>query len=62
MRAQRSATSRAVSGSYLSLDQGMIMAALGNALGHDVLRRAFSSGMERTLRPVIGIEEFSAGG
>ena len=28
-----------VSDSYLSLDQGMIMAAIGNALGHDVLRR-----------------------
>ena len=33
-----------VSGSYLSLDQGMIMASLGNALGHDVLRRAFADG------------------
>jgi hypothetical protein len=52
----------AVSGSYLSLDQGMIMAALGNALGDDVLRRAFSSGMEGALRPVIGIEEFNAAG
>jgi hypothetical protein len=52
----------AVSGSYLSLDQGMIMAALGNALGHDVLRHAFSDGMKRTLRPVIGIEQFSARG
>jgi hypothetical protein len=52
----------AVSGAYLSLDQGMIMAALGNALGHDVLRRAFSDGMGRTLRPVIGIEQFNAGG
>ena len=31
-----------VSGSYLSLDQGMIMASLGNALGDDVLRRAFA--------------------
>ena len=31
-----------VSDSYLSLDQGMIMAALGNALGGDVLRRAFA--------------------
>ena len=50
-----------VSGSYLSLDQGMIMAALGNALGNDVLRRAFASDeMERELRPVIGVEEFSA--
>jgi hypothetical protein len=45
---------------YLSLDQGMIMAALGNALGDDVLRRAFAdSSMERALRPVIGVERFS---
>jgi hypothetical protein len=49
-----------VSDSYLSLDQGMIMASLGNALGDDVLRRAFADrAMERTLRPVIGIERFS---
>jgi hypothetical protein len=53
--------SGAVSRSYLSLDQGMIMAALGNALGHDVLRRAFAtSGFERALRPVIGVEEFGS--
>jgi hypothetical protein len=50
-----------VSGSYLSLDQGMIMAAIGNALGGDVLRKAFSGGeVERVLRPVIGIEQFGA--
>jgi elongation factor P hydroxylase len=50
-----------VSKSYLSLDQGMIMAALGNALDRDVLRRAFADrAMERTLRPVIGIERFGA--
>jgi hypothetical protein len=50
-----------VSSSYLSLDQGMIMAAIGNALGGDVLRRAFATGdVERELRPVIGVEEFSA--
>jgi putative glucoamylase/uncharacterized protein DUF3131 len=50
-----------VSGSYLSLDQGMIMAALGNALGGDVLRRAFAGpDMEHELRPVIGIERFGA--
>jgi len=49
-----------VSDSYLSLDQGMIMAALGNALGDDVLRRAFADrAVERALRPVIGIERFS---
>jgi putative glucoamylase len=52
--------SGAVSRSYLSLDQGMIMAALGNALGHDVLRRAFATrDVERALRPVIGVEEFA---
>jgi hypothetical protein len=50
-----------VSGSYLSLDQGMIMAALGNWLGGDILRKAFSSpSYERALRPVIGIEQFGA--
>jgi hypothetical protein len=50
-----------VSGSYLSLDQGMIMAALGNALGGDVLRKAFAGpDVQRALRPVIGIERFGA--
>jgi hypothetical protein len=50
-----------VSDSYLSLDQGMIMAAIGNALGDDVLRRAFATpDVERALRPVIGIERFGA--
>jgi hypothetical protein len=50
-----------VSQSYLSLDQGMIMAALGNALGHDVLRTAFATpDFERALRPVIGVEEFGS--
>ncbi len=49
-----------VSDSYLSLDQGMIMAALGNALGDDVLRRGFADeSLERALRPVIGVEQFS---
>jgi hypothetical protein len=44
----------------LSLDQGMIMAALGNALGGDVLRDAFSGGdVARAVRPVIGVEEFN---
>jgi Putative glucoamylase/RTX calcium-binding nonapeptide repeat (4 copies) len=50
-----------VSDFYLSLDQGMIMASLGNALGHDVLRRAFGTrGFERALRPLIGVEEFGS--
>lgn len=52
---------KAVSGSYLSLDQGMIMAALGNALDRDVLRRTFGDrALEKRLRPVIGIEQFGA--
>jgi hypothetical protein len=51
----------AVSGSYLSLDQGMIMAAIGNALGGDVLRKAFSGDeVERVLRPAIAPEQFGA--
>ncbi|MCU1536280.1 MAG: cellobiose phosphorylase, partial [Humibacillus sp.] len=46
---------------YLSLDQAMIMGAAGNVLGHDVIRRGFSTAaVERALRPVIGIEEFGA--
>jgi hypothetical protein len=53
--------SGAVSQSYLSLDQGMVMAALANALDDDVLRRAFAtSDVERALRPVIGVEEFGS--
>jgi hypothetical protein len=45
---------------YLSLDQGIIMAALGNALGGDVLRNAFATpDMRRALRPVVGPEEFN---
>jgi Putative glucoamylase/Protein of unknown function (DUF3131)/RTX calcium-binding nonapeptide repeat (4 copies) len=50
-----------VSDSYLSLDQGMIMAALANALGDDVLREAFATQeMKRALRPVMAVEEFNA--
>ena len=49
-----------VSPAYLSLDQGMIMAALGNELGRDVLRRAFATPeMRNALRPVLGAEEFN---
>lgn len=45
---------------YLALDQGMVMAALGNLLGGDLLRDAFTrGGADRLLRPVIAVEEFS---
>ena len=46
---------------YLSLDQAMVMGAIGNVLGNNVIRRAFSTpAVEKALRPVIGIEEFGA--
>jgi hypothetical protein len=47
---------------YLSLDQAMVMGAIGNVLADNVIRRAFSiRDVERVLRPVIGVEEFEAG-
>jgi hypothetical protein len=49
-----------VSDSHLSLDQGMVMAAITNALADDLLRRAFATAeMHRALRPVMGVEEFN---
>ena len=47
---------------YLSLDQAMVMGAIGNVAGNDVLRRAFSTRrVEKALRPIIAMEEFGAG-
>jgi hypothetical protein len=51
-----------VSPAYLSLDQGMVMAALGNALADDVLRTAFDGpDLERRVRPVVAVESFEHG-
>lgn len=51
-----------VSDAYLSLDQGIIMAAIGNALGRDMLRHAFATEeVKAALQPVISIEHFGAG-
>ncbi len=51
-----------VSNSYLSLDQGIIMGAIGNALAHGVLRDAFATrDFRHALRPLIGMETFNAG-
>lgn len=51
-----------VSNAYLSLDQGIIMAAIGNALADDVLRESFATKeFRKVLRPVIGLETFNAG-
>ena len=50
------------SGRILALDQGMIMAAIANELVNDTMQHAFSDGqVERIVRPLIAVEEFSAG-
>ncbi|MEE1618357.1 glucoamylase family protein [Brachybacterium sp. J153] len=47
---------------HLSLDQSMIMGALGNVLLDGALHRWFAtSEVEQSLRPVIGQERFAAG-
>jgi hypothetical protein len=51
-----------VSDRVLMLDQGMIMAAIANALADDAMRNAFiDEPSERILRPLIAPEEFTAG-
>ncbi|AGA28861.1 glucoamylase family protein [Singulisphaera acidiphila] len=51
-----------VSDRILILDQGMILAAIANALNGDVLVRAFSDGaVEAAVRPLIAPERFEAG-
>ncbi len=51
-----------VSKFHLSLDQGMIMAALANELTGDRLQRYFSTGsVEAKVRPLLAEEEFTAG-
>lgn len=52
-----------VSQRYLSLDQGMVMAALGNALAGDDMRTYVSTGaMEKALRPLMSEEIFASEG
>lgn len=51
-----------VSRYYLALDQGMIMAAIANELTGDRLQSYFAREIEAAVRPVIGMEEFTAGG
>jgi hypothetical protein len=51
-----------VSNFYLSLDQGIIMAAIGNALAGDLLRDAFATKDVRlALQPIMNMETFGAG-
>ena len=51
-----------VSDMMLALDQGMIMAAIANAVADDAMRHAFSDGaVERVIHPLIEPEEYTAG-
>ena len=55
-------TTGEVSRRVLSLDQGMILVAIANALADDAMRQAFSEGaIEASIRPLIAPEEFTAG-
>jgi hypothetical protein len=46
---------------YLALDQGMIMASIGNALRNDRLQDYFSRGdIEKSMRPLMEMEVFTA--
>lgn len=47
---------------YLSLDQAMVLGAIGNVMSRDVLRDAFcTKEFTRALKPVISMERFGAG-
>ena len=55
-------SSGVVADRVLILDQGMILAAIANALANDAMRAAFiDQQSERILRPLIAPEEFTAG-
>ena len=48
---------------YLSLDQGMVMAAIGNELRNGAVQRYVVRGpIQRVIKPLLGIEEFNAFG
>jgi Putative glucoamylase/Protein of unknown function (DUF3131) len=47
---------------YLSLDQAMVLGAIGNVFCDNVIRRHFIKGaVQSKIKPLIGIEEFGAG-
>lgn len=54
--------SKVVSDTELSLDQGMIMAAIANALGNGSIQKAFCDDkVTEALRPLMAREQFSSG-
>jgi len=47
---------------YLSLDQAMVLGAIGNVFCDNVIRRHFIKGeIQSRIKPLIGIEQFGAG-
>lgn len=47
---------------YLALDQGMIMAAIGNALRNDRLQHYFAQGtVKDAIQPILAVEDFTSG-
>ena len=54
--------SRRIAKRYLSLDQAMVLGAIGNVFCDNVIRRHFIKGeVQSKIKPLIGIEEFGAG-
>ena len=54
--------SKVVAPRYLSLDQAMVLGAIGNVFCDNVVRRHFIKGaIQDKIKPLIGIEEFGAG-
>ena len=52
---------RVVADRYLSLDQGMVIAALANELGHDKLQKYLERTLRQSLKPLMAMERFGAG-
>ncbi|WP_328327851.1 DUF3131 domain-containing protein [Kribbella sp. NBC_00382] len=47
---------------YLALDQAMVMGAIGNVFGNNLIRRNFADRRaERGIRPLIAMEQFGSG-
>lgn len=54
--------SKTVARRYLSLDQAMVLGAIGNVFGNNVIRRNFVKGeVTKVIKPLIAVEEFGAG-
>jgi hypothetical protein len=50
-----------VSRAYLALDQGMAIAGAVNALTANRLQRLFAPAIEKRVRPLLAMEQFTAG-